>query len=431
MKNRIRNKIIEHFISLTKIPHCSKSTDELLVFLEKFAKDRGYLVDIDSVNNILIKPKKSEPKLALQAHYDMVCMGKAPQIETFVKEGWMYAKESSLGADNGMAIAMMMELMEQGADVAFLLTSDEEIGLVGALAIELKLSASFMLNLDFEDEGLVCIGCAGGADLLAEKLFLEAEPYDYNYEVSILGLQGGHSGVEIHKNIPNAIKLMADYLQDKSVKISSFYGGERRNSIPANATVKLSSKEPLEECSGVLLTKIESPLEVYESDELLKLLVAFKHGVDGHNNEFNLPDTSINLAIINFENGVATIETTPRAMSDEGLSQIIEKNLKLFKEHGFKSSVEYKYPAWKPEVNSFSSLVNEAMKKEFKESRYEAIHAGLECGVLLNHYPNIKFVSIGPTIVSPHSTHEKVKLDSVEKIFRVVEEVIRQKSHLK
>jgi dipeptidase D len=440
----MHNKIIEHFISLTKIPHCSKTTHKLLVFLEQFAKDRGYLVEIDGVNNILIKPKEREAKLALQAHYDMVCMGNAPMIETYIEEGWMYAKDSSLGADNGMAIAMMMELMERGEILEFLLTSDEEIGLVGASAIALELSASFMLNLDFEEEGLVCIGCAGGADLLTEKVFLKAEPYGYSYEVSISGLQGGHSGVEIHKNIPNAIKLMVEYLVDKSVKISSFYGGERRNSIPTTATVRLSSKEPLEESQGVSVTKLSEPFEVYESEAFLNLLMEFKHGVATHNEEFNLPDTSINLAIVAFENGLAKIETTPRAMSDEGLSEIIEKNAMLFKAYGFKTTIEYKYPAWKPEINGFTSLVNDAMVKEYgkskdekrkdekskdekrkdEKSKYKAIHAGLECGVLLNHYPTIKFASIGPTILSPHSTHEKVKLDSVGKIFRVVEEII-------
>lgn len=420
----MQNRIIEYFISLSKIPHCSESTHKLLEFLKLFALERDYIVEIDSVNNILIKKEKGESKLALQAHYDMVCMGKAPNIETYIEDGWMYAKESSLGADNGMAIAMMMVLMEQGADVEFILTSDEEIGLIGASAIELELSASYILNLDFEDEGIVCIGCAGGADLLGEQKFEKAEAYEYSYEVSVLDLEGGHSGVEIHKNIPNAIKVLADYLADKSVKIASCHGGERRNSIPTNVVMRLSSQELLQSSDLVNVKLLDESLEVYESDEFLNLLIAFKHGVATYSEEFNLPDTSINLAIVNFENGMASIECSSRAMSDEGLEEISEVNLKLFEQYGFKTSIEYKYPAWKPEINSFTSIVNDAMIKEFKESRYEAIHAGLECGVLLEHYPNIKFASIGPTIVSPHSTHEKVKIDSVGKIFRVVEGVI-------
>ena len=419
-----QKQIIEYFIELTKIPHCSKSTNKLLEFLKNFALDRDYIVEIDEVNNILIKKEGTEPKLALQAHYDMVCMGKAPEIETYIEEGWMYARESSLGADNGMAIAMMMLLMEQGANVEFLLTSDEEIGLVGASAIELELSASYMLNLDSEDEGIVCIGCAGGADLLAQKSFAKAEAYEYSYELMVSGLQGGHSGVEIHKNIPNAIKVLADYLHDKSVKISSCYGGERRNSIPTKIVARLSSKEPLIESDLVKVKALDEPLEVYESDEFLNLIRAFKQGVHTDNEEFNLPDTSINLAIVNFENGEVNIECSSRAMSDEGLEEINSSSLKLFESYGFDALIEYKYPSWRPEINSFTSIVNDAMIKEFGSSRYEAIHAGLECGVLLSHYPDIKFASIGPTIVSPHSTHEKVELESVGKIFRVVEEVV-------
>lgn len=418
----MQEKIIEHFIKITRLAHCSQQTEALFSYLVAFGKQRGYEVQSDESKNILIR--KGEPKLALQAHYDMVCMGKAPQIETYVEEGWMYAKDSSLGADNGMAIAMMLMWIEQGEALEFLFTADEEIGLVGASNIDLELSASYMLNLDFEDEGIVCIGCAGGADLLAEHTFEKAGAYPYSYELSVSGLEGGHSGVEIHKNIPNAIKILADYLADKSVHIASAQGGERRNSIPSNIVMKLSSAEPLEENHWVKVKKLEEELTVYQSDDLLNLLIDFKHGIHAFNDKFNLPDTSINLAMVDFENGVANIECSSRAMSDEGLAQINAESLKLFEKYNFDAKMEYKYPSWKPEINSFTSAVNDAMIKEFGESKYEAIHAGLECGVLLERYPNIKFASIGPTIISPHSTREKVKLDSVGKIFNVVEEVI-------
>ena len=418
----MQEKIVEHFIKITKLPHCSEETEALFNYLVNFAKEQGYEVQSDETKNILIK--KGSPKLALQAHYDMVCMGKAPNIETYVEEGWMYAKESSLGADNGMAIAMMMTLMEQGKELEFVLTSDEEIGLIGATAIELELSASYMLNLDFEDEGVVCIGCAGGADLLAEQTLYKSEAYEYNYELTVSGLAGGHSGVEIHKNIPNAIKVLAEYLSDKEVLVASCHGGERRNSIPTAMSMKLSSTEPLVGNDLVQVRELNEPLEVYESDEFLNLLVEFKHGVNSYNEEFELPDTSINLALVSVENGVAKIECSSRAMSEEGLEEINENYFKLFEKYNFSTAIEYKYPSWKPEVNSFTSLINDAMTKEYGKSKYEAIHAGLECGVLLERYPNMKFASIGPTIVSPHSIHEKVKLDSVGKIFRVVEEVM-------
>jgi len=418
----MQEKIINHFISLTKVPHCSQNSEELFNYLVEFGKKHGYEVETDEVKNILIK--KGSPKLALQAHYDMVCMGKAPVIETYEKEGWMYADESSLGADNGMAIAMMMQLMEQGVELEFLLTADEEVGLIGAGAIELELGSKYMLNIDFEDEGIVCIGCAGGADLLATQIFERADAYEYAYELLVLDLDGGHSGVDIDKDIPSAIKVLANYLENKEVRIASCSGGERRNSIPANMRMKLTSKEPLVENRWVKVNRLEESLDVYDSYNLLNLLIEFKHGIHEFNEEFNLPDTSINLAIVNFENGEAKIESTSRGMNAKGLDNINNRTLNLFSKYKFEHTMEYKYPSWKPEINEFTASVNGAMIEIFGESKYEAIHAGLECGVLLERYPHIKFASIGPTIVYPHSTREGVKLDSVGKIFKVVEEVI-------
>ena len=418
----MQENIIENFITLTKLSHCSRKTEELFNFIINFSKERDYQVEVDTVKNILIK--KGNPSLALQAHYDMVCMGKAPQIETYVKEGWMYAKDSSLGADNGMAIAMMMELMEEGRELEFLLTADEEIGLVGATGIELELSSKYMLNLDFEDEGIVCIGCAGGVDILGKKVLYETEGYTYNYELTISGLPGGHSGVEIHKNIPNAIKVMADFLKNKSVLISSFIGGERRNSIPTNVQVKLSSEEVLESTEWIQVKQFDEPLKSFESDDLVSFIQVFNHGIDSYNEEFNLADSSINLALIHCENGVLQIDTSARAMSAESLEEISEKNIQLFIDYGFNVEVEDKYGSWKPEVNEFTKSVKDAMISVYGKSHYEAIHAGLECGVLLERYPYIKFASIGPTIVSPHTTHEKVHLASVEKIFNVVQSLI-------
>ena len=415
--------IIDNFITLTQLAHCSQDADALFEFLVNFGEERGYTVQSDTLKNILIS--KGTPKLALQAHYDMVCMGKAPNIETYVENGWMYAKESSLGADNGIAIAMMMNLMEKGEELEFVLTADEEIGLVGASAIAFELSSKYMLNLDFEDDAQVCIGCAGGADLIAEQSFYKLEDtYAYNYEVSVLGLDGGHSGVDIGKNIPNAIKVLANYLKDEEVLLSSCQGGERRNSIASNIVMRLSSKNELTGDNKVQIKALEEKLDLYDSDDFLTLLQTFQDGVADYNEEFNLPNTSINLALVNFENGKAKVECSSRSMNAEGLEAINELNLALFQKHNFNTTIEYKYPAWKPEVNGFTATVNNAMKEVFGKSSYEAIHAGLECGLLLERYPDIKFASIGPTIENPHSTRERVNLESVEKTFSVLEKVI-------
>ena len=421
-REEIQVNIIDNFITLTQIPHCSHHTDKLFDFLVNYAKKHNYTVQSDEAKNILIS--KGSPKLALQAHYDMVCMGEAPKIETYVKDGWMYAKNSSLGADNGIAIAMMMSLMERGEELEFLLTADEEVGLVGAGKLDLKLNAHYMLNVDYEDEGIVCIGCAGGADIVATQSFQESKCYPYVYEVSVTGLMGGHSGVDIDKNIPNAIKILANYLEDKEILISSFLAGERHNSIPANARVNLASKELLEGNELVEVKPLEETLVVYEAKDFIELLAKFKTGIHDYNEEFKLADTSINLAIVSFEKGQARVECSSRAMSAEGQSKIDRYAIELLKKYGYEVTIEDKYSPWRPEVNEFTSLVNQSMEKVFGESRYEAIHAGLECGVILERYPYIKFASIGPNIDSPHSTREGVELASVEKTFEVIEELI-------
>jgi len=392
----------------------------------EFAGGRGYEVEVDSVKNIYIH--KGTPTLCLQAHYDMVCMGKAPQIETYEEEGWMKAKDSSLGADNGMAIAMMMQLMDEGRVLEFLLTSDEEIGLIGANEVAFDLKADYMLNLDSEDEAEVYIGCAGGADITAFKQDSYTEGKGDCYEVAVKGLAGGHSGVDIDKGIPSAIKVLGHYLAQKGVtQLASIYAGERRNSIPANAVAIVRSQKLLENEGEVQVRKLkESPMVLSEGDKLIALIDAFKHGVRKENRELGIPDVSINLAIINAdEQGGITIESSARAMDAESLDALTDETVSFFKIYGFESKVEDKYPAWKPDITDFTKLVDKKMKEVFGKSKLMAIHAGLECGVIAEKYPKMKFASIGPTIRYPHSTREKVKLDSVEKIFVVLDKIIQ------
>jgi len=418
-------QIIEHFQTLTQIPHCSKDADQLLEFLVSFAKERNYEVEVDEVKNIFIS--KGEPRLCLQAHYDMVCMGKAPHIETYIEEGWMEAKDSSLGADNGMAIAMMMQLMDEGKELEFLLTSDEEIGLIGANEVAFDLKSSYMLNLDSEDEAEVYIGCAGGADIIANKTDIYVEGNGDCYEVAVKGLVGGHSGVDIDKGIPSAIKVLGEYLFDNNItQLATVYAGERRNSIPANAVAIVRSKAVLSNIGEVKVRKLnERPLILSEGQKIIELIHSFKHGVRAENKELGIPDISINLAIINAdEKGGVAVETSARAMDIRSLEILTRETVNFFENYGFNVLVEDKYPAWKPDVSDFTNLVSKEMKAVFGKTKMMAIHAGLECGVIAEKYPYMKFASIGPTIRYPHSTREKVKLDSVEKIFEVLQKII-------
>jgi len=419
------SQIIEYFKQITQIPHCSRDADRLLDFLVNFAKENGYEVEIDNIKNIFIY--KGNPTLCLQAHYDMVCMGKAPNIETYIEDGWMKAKESSLGADNGMAIAMMMQCMSEGRELEFLLTSDEEIGLIGANEVAFTLKSKYMLNLDSEDEAEVYIGCAGGADITAYKLDSYKEGSGDCYEVAVKGLVGGHSGVDIDKNIPSAIKVLAEYLYENSfVKLASIYAGERRNSIPANAVAIVRSEKTLKPSSMVTVRKLnEKPKVFKESSSVIELMHKFKHGVRATNKELGIPDISINLASITAdEKGGLSIETSARAMDIESLDELTTDTVEFLSSYGFTTKVEDKYPAWKPDISEFTNLVSDKMKLVFGSSKMMAIHAGLECGVIAQKYPHIKFASIGPTIKYPHSTREMVKLDSVSKTYEVLKYII-------
>ncbi len=419
--------IIDHFQTITQIPHCSKEADKLLEFLVDFAKNRGYTVEVDEVKNIYIY--KGNPTLCLQAHYDMVCMGKAPVLETYIEEGIMRAKDSSLGADNGMAIAMMMQNMDEGLDLEFLLTADEEIGLIGANEVAFELKSKYMLNLDSEDEAEVYIGCAGGADLIANKVDSYIEGTGTCYEVAVKGLVGGHSGVDIDKGIPSAIKILGKYLVENDVtELASIYGGERRNSIPANAVAIVRSDKALENEGDVKVRVLnESPKVFKEGDKVIKFIDVFQHGVLGMNDEFNIPSSSINLAIITAdEKGGVQIDVSARAMTVEALDYVTESTATLFEFYDFSVKIEDKYPAWKPDISTFTQIVSEEMKSVFGKTKMMAIHAGLECGIIAQKYPDMKFASIGPTIRYPHSTREEVDLISVEKTYEVLLGIINR-----
>jgi dipeptidase D len=416
------SKIMEYFQQLTQIPHCSYEAGKLRDFLLSFGASRGYDVFTDEVDNIMIK--KQGAKLALQAHYDMVCVGRAPKIETYIEDGWMYAKESTLGADNGMAIAMMMALMDEQKVCEFLFTSDEEVGLIGADACAFELASSYMLNLDSEDEAEVYIGCAGGIDIKATKKIEKSLYHDTFYEITVGGLPGGHSGVEIHKDIPNAIKLFAKFLKDKDIKIASLQAGERINSIPVNVKAIVSYHDSLESSAFIEVEKIAGSFEACDGRELIEMLDSFQNGVLTFNDTLQVPDTSINLALMRIEDDTIMIEASARAMDAEGLASVKKSATKHFQEYGYHVEHHGKYPAWKPEINDFSHIVNKAMQEVFGKSAFKAIHAGLECAILSDHYPQIKITSIGPNIRSPHSIHEKVEIASVEKTYRVVQKVI-------
>ncbi|MBN2722110.1 MAG: M20/M25/M40 family metallo-hydrolase [Campylobacterales bacterium] len=418
------SRIIEHFKTIAKIPHCSGQAHALRDFLVDFAKQHKYNVELDNADNILIY--KGEPHLALQAHYDMVCMGEAPNIEVYEENGWLKAKNSSLGADNGIAIAMMMVLIEDGYNLEFLLTSDEEIGLIGANNVEFELQSKYMLNIDSESEAEVYIGCAGGIDIKATKsLKMISNDLDC-YEVSIFDLPGGHSGVDIDKNIPNAIIQLAQFLHEHDISLVSIGGGERINSIPANAKAVISGNNiEFLKSKNVAIKQIEKQSYKFE-ESIIAHIAAFGHGVLKFNDDLGIPQVSQNLALVSLQEDILTMEVSIRAMSIDELDLQAKATANYFRDAGFAVDKRDKYPAWNPEENEFTEMSAKCIYEVFGKSTYKAIHAGLECGVLKQKYPHMLFASIGPTIVYPHSIREAVDLESVEKTFEVLKTIIQK-----
>ena len=413
---------IKHFKELCTIPHCSYEANEMKTHLINICEGYGYAVSVDTVGNILAKKEGS--RVTLQAHYDMVCIGTHFPLELEENDGWLSAMDSTLGADNGIGMAMMLSLMEEGAVVDCLFTAEEEVGLIGARGLALDLSTPYLLNLDSEDEGEVTIGCAGGVDIIATKKLQRQTKQLHIYEYHVTGLAGGHSGADIDKDIPNAISLLFKKLCDTESYIVEVNGGERRNSIPKKADVVfgLSEKSTLD---GATYLGEEEVEVMGESCEIIQTLADFESGVRTLNSELNIVETSINLALIESSQDALRVQLSGRSMDRDALIQLESETTAYFEKVGFELSSEGFYAPWKPEKSSFSDLVLSESKKVFDHAAYGAIHAGLECGIIKEKYPDILMASIGPTIMYPHSNREKVELASVERVYHTLENIIR------
>lgn len=421
--------ILDIFKEITAIPRCSGTHNPFISYMQNLSKELNYLCLVDEHNNILCKKENSKAKLAFQSHYDIVCLTDncIPQI---IQNGdILTASDSTLGSDNGIGCSYMIALMYENFDGEFLFTSDEEIGLIGANNLNLPLNASYMLNLDSEEEGEICIGCAGGVDIFGKNENKKIIPNDDNldlYEITISKLQGGHSGVDIDKNIPNAIKLIAQTIKECKGKLLDINAGERINSIPANAkAIIASSIEPISSHENMLINKIDTKsehLNIYD-DKIVDFIYDFKNGVRAINKELNVVQSSINLAIIKTNIDDIIIELSARSMDNEDLHKLKNETIKMLEDYNFTVETNGKYPAWKPDINEFTSKVLEIYKEFNPKASLEAIHAGLECAIFKDKYPNIKVASIGPTINFPHSKKEQTSINSIENVYKIVKKI--------
>ena len=421
--------VLEIFKEITKIQRCSGNHKAFIEYMKEISKKLEYACLVDEANNILCKKENSNSNIVFQSHYDIVCLNDFCIPQIVEDDTTLKAIDSTLGADNGIGCSYMIALMYENFDGEFLFTSDEEIGLIGANGLNLPINSKYMLNLDSEDEGKICIGCAGGVDIIAKNSNKKIVPNIENldlYEISISNLQGGHSGVDIDKNIPNAIKLIVKTIKECEGKILDINGGERINSIPANVKAIIASKKrPQKTHDNMKIERINTKsehLNIYD-DEIINFLYNFQNGVRDFNKELNVVQDSINLALIKTNIDEIVIEFSARSMNNENLKELKEKTKKDLINNNFYVETYGKYPAWSPDINDFTSKVLDIYKTFDKNASLEAIHAGLECAIFKDKFPNLKIASIGPTIKFPHSKKEFVYKKSVENVFEVVKKI--------
>ena len=416
---------LEIFYQICKIPHKSGDTKALRTFLMDFLRKSDCVVKSDDAGNI--HALKGSPTLALQAHYDMVLVGE--RVEPMIKDGFLQSLNSSLGADNGVAVALILALVQSRQNIEALLTNDEEVGMLGARNLLLKTQSKTMINLDSENLNEICVGCAGGFD--ADIALFELECMrDFRgsidlanadfYRLQTPAFQGGHSGIDIHRNIPNAIVELLKALESLgSVKfdIISLQGGENRNSIPINASAIIAVNKgesiTLESLTISKIPNVASHLKPLSS-EIIPELLALRNGVYEMENgnvlsslNFSLIDTSLKLLV--------------RANRAEFLQWHKTHLKQLF---GKSVKISGLYNAWEREDSAILGRLQEVYRRHNIAFDVIEIHAGLECGILKEKCDLSEVISIGPTILHPHSKGEKLDLDSFVKFCAILGEII-------
>lgn len=456
----------KNFHALTQVPRPSGHLDKVEQFLLNFAKEVGVEAFKDEAGNIVMrKPAtpgmENRKTITLQAHMDMVPQ-KSPDsnhnfetdpIVTYIDGEWVKARNTTLGSDNGMGVAAILAVMEatdiQHGPIEGLITADEETGMYGANDLpEGELKGDILLNLDSETWGKFVIGSAGGIDVTSVLDYQEVDTdsEDVALRVTLKGLKGGHSGLEIHKGRANANKLMVRFvreaIEDCEARLVSWHGGNMRNAIPFNATVVLTMpKENVENVKALVedwkndfiaeYNGIEEGIEFYTEnvetpakqvpeeiqDNLINAIYACHNGVMRMIPAIpSVVETSSNLAIIDIENGSAKFKILARS-SNEDMKEYIATTLKsCFDMVGMKTTFSKSYGGWDPNVNSeILKLLEKNYKELFGSEAVEQVdHAGLECSIILGKYPNMDVVSLGPTIRSPHTTNERCLISTVE-----------------
>ncbi len=470
-------QIWRNFDALTQVPRPSGHLDKVQQFLLDFAKRVGVEAFKDPAGNIVMrKPAtpgyENRKTMLLQAHMDMVPQ-KSPDskhdfetdpIETYVEDGWVHAKGTTLGSDDGIGVAAIMGIMEDNTlkhgPVEALITRDEETGMYGANELpEGELDADFYLNLDSETWGNFCIGSAGGLDITATMKYKEVEnDQETAVKVTLKGLRGGHSGLEINEGRANAnkemVRLVRKAVAELGVRLASWNGGNMRNAIPFKAEVVLalpeSQVEPLKKMVAAQKEAIEDEFKTIESgveffvestdkpttlvpqeiqDNLIDAIYACHNGVVRMIPvKPNVVETSSNLAIITIGGGDATIQILARSSREDMKMYVAEQLESCFNMAGMKTEFSGSYGGWDPNPDSelLALLCKVYKEQNGKDATVVVDHAGLECSVILGKYPNLDVVSLGPTLRSPHTTSERFEIATAEPFWNLLVSVLEQ-----
>ena len=478
IKNLQPTCIWKNFYALTQVPRPSGHLEKIQQFLLDFANEAGVKAFKDSAGNIVMR-KPATPGMEdckgviLQAHMDMVPQ-KTPEsthnfetdpIESWIDGDWVKAKGTTLGADNGMGVAAIMAVMEskdmQHGPIDALITADEETGMYGANGLpEGELEGDILLNLDSEHWGKFVIGSAGGIDVTATLAYKEVEtdPEDVAIKVTLKGLRGGHSGLEIHEGRANANKLMVRFvreaIEDLYARLASWHGGNMRNAIPFKAEVVLTIQKENEEALKELVEmwktdfideykNIESGIEFYAEetnvpktempeeiqDNIIDAIYACHDGVIRMIPAYpEVVETSSNLAIINIEEGCASIKILARSSREDMKDYIVKTLQSCFNMAGMKVETAGSYGGWDP--NPDSEILHHLLKiyKELngEDGIIQVDHAGLECSVILGKYPHLDVVSLGPTMKSPHTTTERCFIPTIEPFWNLLRKALEE-----
>lgn len=467
------------FEQILAIPRISKQEKKIVAYLEAFAQEKGLNYQVDQVGNVLISKAASpgmenRKGMILQSHLDMVGEKHAEVNHDFsrdpilpvLEDAWVKASGTTLGADDGIGIAAAMAILASDTishgPLECLFTADEESGMTGALGLKPGfLKGSILLNLDSEDEGEIFIGCAGGIDTVA-NLKLKRKRSGRNkvaLKVTVGGLRGGHSGDEIHLGLGNSIKILNRFLWNANRRfkmgLASIEGGKARNAIPreAEAVIVLPEKElqliqvyfnsfteivagehaKLEPGFTMNIEKVECPdsiLRKKQQKKLFNTLYAVPHGVIAMSQEIpGLVETSTNLAAIRrSSNDQLEIVTSQRSSVESAKRDISDRMNSLFSLLGGSVKHSDGYPGWKPNLDSEVLKISEEVYERLFATKAEvkAIHAGLECGLFLQKYPDLDMISFGPTIKGAHTPEERIKVDTVDKFWQFLLEMLEK-----